>query len=300
MELQRYLLFDIGGTHVKWGILNQEGKILSKNHFEVLDVHDDSVLQGMRNIIISHKNVVKGIGISAPGFIDSATGYIEKGGAIKFFDDFHLKSILEDEFNVSVTIENDVNCVALAEQWLGNGKGLKDFICITIGTSIGGSLIINGELYGGHSFRAGEFGYIITEDMNHRTPLEGRMGRTSSMSILRKKYANHYSMPLCEVSGERIFQDFDAKDPFASELVDTFYQNLAIGIYNITSIFNPEKVLIGGGITARELFLDELTSKIDSLNEFFDIKIDLCYFKNDSGLVGALVHHLNQKTVRHG
>ncbi|PYZ91912.1 beta-glucoside kinase [Salipaludibacillus keqinensis] len=291
--MKSYLSFDIGGTNVKWGLLNDKGEILKNDFFSSGHSDGETILRGMRAKINDHLSEIKGIAISAPGFIHPS-GFIEKGGAIVAFDQFHLKEALEKEFSIPVSIENDVNCVALAEKWLGNGRDHTEFICLTVGTGIGGALFINNDLYRGHAFRGGEFGYMITRGLNSTLSLGDTLSAQASMTFVREKYAALHSIPLKEVTGERVFQGYDSKEPVAVQIVESFYQTLAIGIYNITSVLNPEKVLIGGGITSRPTFMKELRSHLTYVDRVFNVEIDRCYFKNDAGLVGALAFHLSK------
>jgi beta-glucoside kinase len=291
LKKKYYLSFDIGGTHVKWGLLDNDGSILEKDHFSSDSSDGATILQKIRGKIKEFQSKVEGIAISAPGFINPSTGFIEKGGAIKEFDNLNLQTLLQSEFNLPVSIENDVNCVAFAEKWLGNGKNLADFICLTVGTGIGGALFLNNKIYRGHSFRGGEFGFMITQGLHGVSPEEDSLSTHASMRGIRKKYAEYYSLPFNEVTGEQVFQAYDEKDPVAVTIVEKFYESLALGIYNITSVLNPEKVLIGGGITSRPSFIKELEKHLTYIDRVFHIEIDACHFRNDAGLIGALAFH---------
>ncbi len=289
--MKKYLSFDIGGTQVKWGILDENGAFYEKKQFSSNEADSDTVLNGLLGIIAEYKNAVKGVSISAPGFIHSPNGYIENGGAIKGFHGLHLQSIIEEEFSLKVAIENDANCAALAEKWLGNGKGSSNFLCITIGTGVGGGLILNDQLYRGHSFRAGEVGYMITQGIQTNIPKNNSLNRVASIKFLRAKYAEYYSLSLEEVTGEDIFNEYDKQNPVAIQMVESFYQSLALGIYNMCSVLNPEKVLLGGAVTARPSFLDELNRQLSYINQCWNIQLGRCHFSNDAGLVGAVAYY---------
>ncbi len=290
MKVNKYLSFDIGGTSVKWGILDEHGVFHHKDQFSSHDGNSETVLEGLRERIVEYKHDVQGVAISLPGFINSPKGYIENEGTIKGFQGLYLQQILEDEFSIKVSIENDANCAALAEKWLGNGKGSSDFLCITIGTGVGGGLILNDQLYRGHAFRAGEFGYMITQGIQTNIPKNNSLNRVASMKFLRAKYAEYHSMSLEDVTGEDIFGAYDEQDPVATQMVESFYQSLALGIYNLCSILNPEKILLGGAITSRESFLDELNRQLNYINQSWDIHLERCHFRNDAGLVGAVAY----------
>ncbi|SES33801.1 ROK family protein [Salipaludibacillus aurantiacus] len=293
MRLQHYLSLDIGGTDVKWGILTSKGGIIKKDSFPS-KADGGTILAGIKEIISDNYQEICGVAISMPGFINPESGFIEKGGAIVAFDKFNLANVLNEEFNLPVSIENDVNCVALAEKWLGNGQNLSDFICLTVGTGIGGALILNNQLYRGNAFRGGEFGYMITHGIQMTTPLKGSLHQAASLYSLRKKYANYHSLPASKVTGEMVFQSYDAGDPAAEQIVSSFYQNLAIGIYNVASVLDPQKVLIGGGITSRPTFLKEVKHQLLYIDQLFNIDIDTCLFKNNAGMIGALAFHLEK------
>lgn len=291
MKASNYLSFDIGGTNVKWGLLDDKGEILQKGSFSSNDANGEVILTGLKEKITFFSSQIQGVAISSPGFIQPSTGYIEKGGAILEFDDFHLQDFLEKEFSIPVSVENDVNCVALAEKWQGNAKSFSDFICLTVGTGIGGALFLNNQLYRGYSYRGGEFGYMITNGLHSNSSETDGLSAKASIPWIREQYASYKSLSLSDVTGEMVFQAYDEKDPIAFHIIESFYQTLAIGIYNITSVLNPEKVLIGGGITSRPTFIEELQRHLTYVDQIFHIGIDSCHFKNDAGLVGALAFH---------
>lgn len=277
---------------MKWGLVTESGTIVKKDHFSSVQADSSVILNGIKDIILQYQHDISGVAISAPGFIKPDTGYIEKGGAITGFDETPLKALLEKEFSLPVSIENDVNCVALAEKWQGNAKELTDFVCLTVGTGIGGALFLNNALYRGHAFRGGEFGYMVTQGLHSNNLLQDTLSYQASLQGVRRKYAEHFNVDLPHVTGEKVFHDYDTEDPAAVHIVEHFYQTLALGIFNITSVVNPEKILIGGGITSRASFLTELRRHLSYIDRVFNVEIDICHFKNDAGIIGALAFHL--------
>ncbi|AOM84338.1 ROK family protein [Salisediminibacterium beveridgei] len=285
-----YLTFDIGGTAVKWGLIDANGQIHSKASFSSNEGSGQAILNGMNDIITKQLTDVKGIAISAPGFVNP-DGYLEYGGAIQDFNDFQMKRYFEERFERPITIENDVNCVALAEQWLGNGQDLTDFICMTVGTGIGGALILNGRLYRGHNFRSGEFGHMITHGLHKYEPMADGLSDQASIYVIRRKYAAYQNLSVKDVTGEMVFEAYDGGDPTAVHIVNQFYERLAVGIYNITAILNPEKILVGGGITSRPTFITELRNHLSYVDRAFNPPVETCHFRNDAGLIGAMAFH---------
>ncbi|QKS72376.1 ROK family protein [Paenalkalicoccus suaedae] len=291
-----YIAFDIGGTNVKWGLLSKEGELLQHDLFSSKDGDSETILAGMRKIL--REVDVAGIAVSMPGFIHADTGYIEFGGAIVGFHHFPLKDTLEAEFGIPVTVENDVNCVALAEKWKGNAQDLTDFVCITVGTGIGGAMYLNNDLYRGHAYRGGEVGFIITADRPGTRPLDNCLSMIGSMRGLLLNYAKLRGTTLENVTGEACFADYDNGDPEVIALVDDFYSNLTKGLFNIGAILNPQKILLGGGITSRGAFLGEMRKHLADMNDMkLDIPLELCSFGNTAGMIGALHYHLQQVPV---
>ncbi|MBY7142277.1 ROK family protein [Virgibacillus sp. NKC19-3] len=290
--MDHYLAIDIGGTETKYGILNELGDIVEFGKFSSQNADGSIVLEGIKEIAHEKYNGVKGLAISAPGFIDAASGYIENGGAFRDFDNFNMKSYLENELSMPVTIENDVNCVAYAEKWLGNAQENTDFVCITIGTGVGGALFLNNQLYRGASNRAGEFGHMVHRNKAENTR-KSSYNYTSTMRALCMQFATAKKIPLHEVSGELLFQSFDDGDQDAKAIVSDFYESIAKMIYNIFNAINPGKLLIGGGISSRPSLVSELKSQLRKYGLHNDLlEVDTCHFKNQAGIVGATYHHV--------
>nr|TXF83288.1 ROK family protein [Alkalicoccus halolimnae] len=293
VDEQNYLAFDIGGTSVKWGLLTKEGTFLQKSTFSSEGSDGKVILQKIKEVVDLYRSSLQGIAVSAPGFI-LPSGYIEYGGAIDAFTEFPFQEVLSRNTGLPVSIENDVNCVALAEKWLGNAQKLTDFVCITVGTGVGGALYLNNALYRGNNFRAGEAGFMVTNGLQSTMKGGDTLSTLASMTGLREKYAAYHSLDPEKVTGEMVFQAYDEKEPAAVHIVEDFYRSLAIGIFNINSFLNPQKILIGGGITSRPSFIRELQSHLSYVDNVFHAEIELCRFKNDAGMIGALAFFHSQ------
>ncbi|WP_311772043.1 ROK family protein [Listeria booriae] len=281
--------FDIGGTTLKMGLVSSEGTIIQHEKMTIPDFDGELILAGISDYTKKHD--VAGIAISAPGYINPKTGFITMGGAIRAFDNFPLREYLEEKTGLPVTVENDANCVALCEKWVGGAQHLDNFLCMTVGTGIGGGIFIDGKLYSGSKFRAGEFGYLFSDRPGSFEPGSYTMNQTTTMLVLRRQYAAHTGKALQEVTGEEIFAAYDNHDPIAEKLIHDFYTGLCSGLYNLIYCFDPSHIFIGGGITDRPTFLDELKHHM----AFFglrDTELELVSHKNQAGLLGAAYHHL--------
>jgi len=293
--MKKYLAFDIGGTDLKYGILTNNFDIIYKNK-----VPTEALLGGMHiinNIIKIGKELLKthivvGVAVSSGGTIDWINGtVVSASDSIPNFVGLELKKLLEDAFKLPVSVENDVNCAALCENTLGVSKHAKNVATLTIGTGIGGALIFNNELYRGHAFSAGEWGYMNILGSRYESI-------AATKALVEKSQVNIGSFIK---NGIDVFSLYDNHDTKASILVAEFYNNLSIGIANIIYCFNPEIVVLGGGITSRPTFILELMPYIEkNLNEYMlkNTRIVAAQFKNDAGLLGALVHHIRCFSIR--
>lgn len=285
--------FDIGGTALKMGVVDADGQIQEKGKTAIVDSDGEQILYAMLDWVISHPQCA-GIAISAPGYVNPQTGYIEMGGAIRRFDNFAMKAWLEEKTALPVTVENDANCVLLAERWLGKAANMNDFLVLTIGTGIGGAIFCNGNLVHGKRFRAGEFGYMLTDRPASRHVTNYTMNTTCTLRVLRKRYADSLGQPLDAVTGEAIFDAYESGERSAQRLVDDFLNGIASGLYNLVNLFDPETIFIGGGIIERPGFLALLR---DHLRWFgIDEYVRPASQGNDAGLLGA-VYHFNQQNT---
>ncbi|HGH5977575.1 TPA: beta-glucoside kinase BglK [Kluyvera georgiana] len=282
--------FDIGGTALKMGVVADSGELLEKGKQLITDSDGEQILAAIEGWITAHPEC-EGVAISAPGYVNPHTGYIEMGGAIRRFDNFAIKEWLEKRTGLPVAIENDANCVLLAERWQGKGAELSDFLVLTIGTGIGGAIFSNNQLVHGARFRAGEFGYMQTSRPGSRDVRRYSMNENCTLRVLRYRYAQHLGKTLEEVTGEEIFDRFDAGDVVCQRLVAEFFNGLGTGLYNLVNLFDPQTILIGGGIVERPGFLALMREYL----AWFGIAdyIDTVSHGNDAGLIGA-VYHFNQ------
>ncbi|MEE3952336.1 ROK family protein [Peribacillus frigoritolerans] len=290
--MSNYLAFDIGGTEIKYGLLTESGGILEKGKFPTDRNNGKAILQEILAKIFDYPSL-RGIAISAPGFINDQTGFIEMGGAIKDFDDFNIKTYMEERTNLPVTVENDVNCVALAEKWMGNAKDTEHFLCMTVGTGVGGAVFLNNQLYRGISFGGGEFGFMITHGSKERSAFKNTLSWNGSVSGIRERYAKQKGILTEKVTGQDVFHAYETGDPVALKEVERFYDSLAIGIHNLYFMFNPSKILIGGAVSVRQELIPQIRRRVESLNGYINGNcIESCLLNNDAGMIGALFHHL--------
>ncbi|TPE10779.1 ROK family protein [Pantoea vagans] len=284
--------FDIGGTSLKMGVVDDRGNILTQESADISHNARDKILEEILSWLEKNPGC-EGIAVSTPGYIDPDKGFIEMGGTIRDFDQFHLSQWLTEKTSLPATVENDAHCALLAEYWLGKAKKLNDFLMLTIGTGLGGAAFCNGALIRGGRNRAGEFGCLLTSRPTSSDIERHTMSQSCTMTALRENYSQLTDRPVDDVSGKDAFDACDRQEKTAQQVVEKFYQDLAACLYNLFSVFDPQMIFIGGGITAREPFLEELSEQLAKYQ--IDIRIDAATYGNDSGMLGATWNFLQRQ-----
>jgi predicted NBD/HSP70 family sugar kinase len=289
------IVFDIGGTDIKYGVIDQKTeKLVYKNKVPTeIQLGRGPFLDKLVGIVKTLKKTYDciGIGISCAGSIDSNQAKIVTAPeSIPEFQDINFKQYMKDKVKLPCSAENDVNCFGLAEGKWGNAVGLKNYLTMTVGTGIGGAIVINGTLIRGNEFNAGEFGRMYID--------EKKFESLASVTAL----INHAKeLGLENVRGGLdVFNAFDKGNKLAIKAVYAFYHNLAKGVANLVYIFNPEKILIGGGVSTRSKFLEELQAHLRLVlsNRFIPTaRIENTKLGNDSGMYGAYIHFMSQMQI---
>lgn len=273
---------DIGGTTIK--IATWKDNQLRDKH--AIDTPKD--LNGFYKALTEEVNKIKkdtkieGVAISSPGAVNKKTGIIGGSSAIPYIHNFKIVDKLEKRFGLPVSIENDANSAALGELAEGSGKGCDSMAFFVIGTGIGGALIINQKVWHGAHLFGGEFGYMI---MGAHT-----LSELASPVAMANRYNERTSKHL---DGKTIFELADKDDPVASDERQTLIHALAVAIYNIQHSFDPEKIVLGGGISNNPELIPLLNKEIDRLRDGLDLvtlkpDIVLCKLKSDANLRGAV------------
>ena len=295
-----YICIDIGGTSIKYGVLSDKGeifidgtvstKVTEKENFILSDVK-----KLVRNILDEYENYeIKGICVSTAGVVNPEKGEIAYAGpTIPKYTGTKIKEELEKEFSISCEVENDVNCAGLGEYWKGAGKGSKSMVCLTIGTGIGGSVILDGKLLNGIGYTAGEIGYM---DVNGSYIQNIASSKYLVEKVQKKKEEKEGITDA--ITGVDIFELAKKGDEICIAGINEIISNLAVGVRNIIYLLNPEVIVIGGGITAQKEYLEEKIRK--EVNDgmisdmFRKTRIELAQQGNQAGLLGALYNFLNK------
>ena len=286
-------VFDIGGTSVKYGRWEEE-QLYSVHSFLTPHTWDDlkkEIKKAFLSLQEETDEKLVGAAFSSPGSVYSEEGVIKGFSAVPYLHHFPIRKELEKELGVPVTLENDANCAALAEVWQGSAKDVDNVIFIVIGTGVGGAIILNGKLLKGRNLFGGEFGYMLLTD--HQT-----FSDLASPVTMAKNYQQESKSSL-EISGKKLFQLAAEKDSLARKYIEQLKNNLARGIQNLLVAYNPDKVVIGGAISAQTEFIEEVSVKVKELlalthaSEVESVIVP-CQYKNDANLMGAVFSFYEQ------
>lgn len=301
--MKQYLAIDIGGTAVKLGIVDEEGRVLSKTEQSVcFDNYETPILttvlsaaeQFLKEQAVGPQGLA-GIGVSAAGQIDTRKGIVAGTcGSLPNYIGSPIKAELEAKFGLPTTVANDANCMTLGEVWVGGAKGYTDVIGVTLGTGVGGGILTGGRLLEGARGLGGELGHFRTH------ALDGVLC-TCSASGCWERYAATTALvrgaqprnPKWK-DGRAIFESAHAGDPTILALLDDWTDEIAQGLAGMVHIFNPQLILIGGGVSAQqELLIDPLAKKVRAsvMPAFAEgLEIRAAQLHNDAGMVGAVYY----------
>lgn len=295
--MKNYISIDIGGTAIKYGIIDETGAIVKKDQMPTEAWNGGLFIQNKVIRIVETLQPdadIGGICISTAGMVDTEEGKIFYAGpSIPEYTGIRYKEVLEERFHLPCEVENDVNCAGLAECVSGAGMGAKIVLCLTIGTGIGGSIIIDGKVFHGASNSACEVGYMSMMDSNFQT--------LGASSILSKKVAERKGETGECWNGKRIFEEAKNGDQICRQAIEEMVDVLGKGIANICYVMNPEIVILGGGIMAQEAYLyGPIREAIDrhlvySIAEHTGLAF--AKHQNDAGMLGAFYHYRQKQGI---
>ena len=291
--MKKYLGIDIGGTAIKYGLLNENGEILEKGETPTPKDTLEHLLESLDSFIPKYKDDVAGIAMSAPGRIDAKTGYMFTAGAINhYLGNQPLGEILSTKYNLPVAIDNDAKCAANAELWLGSLKDVSSGVVIIIGTGLGGGVVIDNKVWRGFHGASGEISNLPYDYNN--LPAGTFWARINSVYGLIGPYAAKKELPMEEVNGRTFFEALLNNDEDAKEVFDQYIASMVAGIVSLQATLDVERFCIGGGISAQPLLIEAINKGVEEFfaaNPWFpSIKPEIvrCEYKNDANLIGAL------------
>lgn len=306
---------DLGGTNIVAGVVDKNYKIVARASCKTAVPRPeseicDSMAEVAKKAIEKAKitiDDIESIGIGVPGAVNPKTGVIEYSANL-FFHNWEVVKMMEERLGKKVLIENDANAAALGEYLAGSAKGAKNAVAITLGTGVGGGIIIDGKIYSGSNFAGAELGHMVIVKDGKECAC-GRRGcwetyasatgliNLTKQKILSEKLEYSYMLKLCDgdinkVNGKTSFDAMSDGDPTAKSVVEEYISYLSCGLVNIINIFQPDVLCIGGGISAQgENLLAPVRQYIEreryTKHNDKQTVICACTLGNDAGIIGA-------------
>jgi len=296
---------DIGGTSIKAGIVTEEKKILCRAVRATEKGNETAFINGLVEIVeelltaakLTYRDI-EYIGIGSPGLIDSERGVIVSAGNLGL-KNFSLKEGLESILPLPVFVNNDANCAALGEYHSLEENNISSFVMVTLGTGIGGGIILNHKIYEGFDGSAGEFGSLVVYDGNERKLWEDCASAQALVNLAERATTEHQDSLLSalietndgRLNGELVFLALEQKDKATEAVFNQYIKYLGDGIISILYIFRPEVISIGGGISQAGQLWGPLMEYIEETSNWKkrdkQVKISKATLGNDAGIIGA-------------
>ena len=297
------LSIDIGGTAVKMGLVDHAGAIHARHEASVCFDHYQTpilttVIREAQAFLARESAQIEGIGVSATGQVDDRAGaVIGTNGKIPHYEGAQIKRDMEAAFGVPVFALNDANAAALGECFAGRAKGVQNVLMVTLGTGVGGGIVLGGKIFGGTRGIAGELGHFTLYQDGPRCPC-GKRGCFESYAattalVRRAKEATGEA----DMNGRIVFSRAADGDQAMLAVLSAWIDDIAAGISGLVHIFNPQMVLIGGGVSVQEaLLIAPLRERVlrSVMPRFAEcLQLEAATLGNDAGMIGAARFYLD-------
>lgn len=304
---------DLGGTNIAVGVVSEDMKIIGRGKVKTrcprpaAEIFDDiavAVEMAVKDAGISMDEVAS-VGVGTPGSVNKDTGYIEFANNLAF-ENVPAKEMLEERIGKTVYLDNDANCAALGEAIAGVGKGVGNFVAVTLGTGVGSGIIVNGKIVSGVNYAGGEMGHTVIM-VNGKQCNCGRKGcweqyasataliSQTKEAMLEDKESKMWQLVngnIDNASGRTAFDAMRLGDETAKKVVENYIYYVSVGVINIINTFQPEFVCIGGGIshegdTLLAPMIEHINNEHYSIHSSKQTKVVAAELGNDAGIFGA-------------
>lgn len=309
-----YIGVDLGGTYTKIALVDKDMKIVSKKVLDTMDYKRDALIDGIAASIIDilcernlKKKDISGIGMGVAGLVDNKKGIVRYLTNVPGWRNVRLKNLMERRLNIKTYVDNDVNVMALAEFYKGAGRGARNLVCITLGTGVGGGVVIDGKLYRGSASSAGEIGHIPINERGPRCNCGGaaciesyignrylierlkRAIKSGKKTVLGKTAKKDFS----NLTPESVYKAALLGDEFAVDFWNEIGGRIGIMLAGVINLLNPDRIIIGGGMADAGRFLFNPLKKTVRERAIAiprrHVKIVKAQLGKDAGLAGAAV-----------
>lgn len=286
--MKEYICIDIGGTSIKYGMVQEDGTFLTTGEMptEAMQYGGPGIMEKAKKIVETYQAEYQpaGICVSTAGMVDCEQGKITYAAPlIPDYTGTEIKKTLEKLYGIPCEVENDVNCAGLAEHFAGASRGSRISVCLTIGTGIGGAILIDGKVFHGFSGSGCEVGYMHLPG--------GEFQDLGASSILVKKAAAYKNTDPEKINGKYVFEQAKQGDEDCIRAIREMCEVLGMGIANICYVVNPEVVVLGGGIMAQKEYLKDMLR--ESLDKYLlpsvaqHTRLEFAQNQNQAGMLGA-------------
>jgi glucokinase len=308
--VKHVIAVDVGGTNIKTGILDERGRLL---HTGLYPTDSSGGFIGYFKAIIGKtldkagelNARIDGIGVDSTGQVDYMKGIIECNRLLPEWEGVKVKELIEQEFKLAACVENDVNAAAIGEKWLGAAQPFENFVCLTVGTGLGGGAVCDDKLIRGKNGAAVEIGHTIIEynGLKCYCGNDGCLQQYASITALTAKVKQAIREgretavlklaggDLSGINGKMVFDAAKDGDVVALNAIESLVNYLSAGIVNVLHLFNPEAVIIGGAVSAQgEYLLGPIREKVKkmALPVFSrNLIIEAAKLGNNAGITGA-------------
>lgn len=297
-----YLGVDIGGTETNYGLIDDQGELGTIKTIKTPMESLTQFLDMMGDIYDEYAHQIEGMAISMPGIIHSKTGYAVHGGSLKYIKKMNMIEMLETRCQTTIHVENDGKSATFGELWKGNLKNIQHGIMLNLGTGIGGGIVVNGEVLKGHHYSAGEFSFIKTNTARSKDA-DYMFGYQNGIKKLFQKIAFQCDVPLESMDGYKMFELIEAGNKKAANCLNEYCYTLAIQLFNLQTILDPERIIISGGISGNPLLIQLIKENVRKVYEeelgeglFVIPTIMESKFGNNGNIIGALYNYkLNEE-----
>ncbi|OSP84437.1 hypothetical protein B9J76_08285 [Lacticaseibacillus paracasei] len=297
---QSYLSIDVGGTNIKFGILDRAGHIMEHHKTETPNICLDEFSAEINRIIDKYQNRVRGIAFSVPGKVDTSIGIVYHGGSLPFLDGLNFKKRFATKNELPIAVENDGKSAALAELWLGNLKQVNSGVAVVLGTGVGGGIVLNGKLLYGEHLQAGELSLMINN--SDQEDLSRSLSGFNLSSVAMIRQAGQKLGLGDPQDGRAVFDYINRHDALVWPIFKGYTQRLARLLITLQGVLDVDRFVIGGGISAQSIVTQSVNNELQILLDSnpllaaylnnFDVK--QAHFANDANLYGALYSFLLQ------
>lgn len=303
-EEPRYLAVDVGGTNLKYALINRSGQMIKKSRMETPHEGLTQFLEAIEKISDKLKGQLNGVAFSTPGRVDTTTDTIYcRNSTLPYLNEVCLPRKLQ-KLGLPISVENDGKSAALAESWLGNLNDVKNGMAIVLGTCVGGGIMLDGHLWAGSRRLAGEVSLMPADQTNLAD--DGLFGKTGS-AVRMIEAVNTVIGASCLTDGHCAFAAINAGQAQATQIFRQYAREVAALILNVQTVLDLDRYVIGGGISFQPILIDEINRQYDWILErrpwvksaIARPEILSSRFHNDANLYGALYRLFNKLDAKH-